>query len=140
MLRRSPILLALAALTLTFGILAEYQVRADDPAKPNKKTESKGPELGKDWGKLRDGLNGLFAQLQKDSNIKPSRICDDDTFCRRIYLDLLGRPPLPEEIEAFNPGRRDADGNRVVVRRTGPLFPRRGTWARIQAGCGPRLS
>ncbi|MCA8916016.1 MAG: DUF1549 domain-containing protein [Planctomycetes bacterium] len=117
MLRRSPILLALAALTLTFGILAEYQVRADDPAKPNKKTESKGPELGKDWGKLRDGLNGLFAQLQKDSNIKPSRICDDDTFCRRIYLDLLGRPPLPEEIEAFNPGRRDADGNKGNEKR-----------------------
>ena len=117
MVRRSPILLALATLALMFGALAQFEVRADDPPKPNKKTEAKKNPTGQDWSALRDGLNGLFAQLQKDAGIKPSKICDDDTFCRRIYLDLLGRPPLPEEIEAFNPGRRDADGNKGEGKR-----------------------
>ncbi|MCB9933895.1 MAG: DUF1549 domain-containing protein [Planctomycetes bacterium] len=113
MLQRSALLSGLALTALLFGVLSEYGVRADDI----KKTEAKEQKLGQDWSAMRDGLNGLFGELQKDANIKPSKICDDDTFLRRIYLDLLGRPPLPAEIEAFNPGRKDAEGRKGSEKR-----------------------
>lgn len=55
------------------------------------------------------------AKLQK-LNIVPSPICDDATYLRRIYLDLIGRVPTPAESRAFvastNPEKRRivADG------------------------------
>jgi hypothetical protein len=114
MLKRSPVLPALAVLAILCGVLSEYVVHADD-AKPDKKSEA--PALGSDWHNLRDGLDVLFEQLQKENGIRASKICDDDTFLRRAYLDLLGRPPLPEEIEAFAPGKRDSKGNRPSEKR-----------------------
>jgi hypothetical protein len=108
MLRRVPLLSGLALASLLFGALSQFVVRADDV----KKSEAEERPAGQDWGALRDGLNGLFGDLQKDAGIKPSKICDDETFLRRIYLDLLGRPPLPEEIEAFAPGRKDPQGRK----------------------------
>lgn len=40
------------------------------------------------------------AKLQK-LNIVPSPLCDDATYLRRIYLDLIGRLPTPAESRAF---------------------------------------
>lgn len=33
--------------------------------------------------------------------IEPSSLCDEATFLRRVYLDLIGLPPTPEEVRAF---------------------------------------
>ncbi|MBZ0137347.1 MAG: DUF1549 and DUF1553 domain-containing protein [Planctomycetes bacterium] len=110
MLRRSPFLALLAVVSLTFGVLSQYDVFADEKKTEAKKDE---PALGQDPHKLADGLSKLFDQLLAESKIKPSKLCDDDTFLRRAYLDLVGRPPLPREIDEFNPGsRKDAFGNK----------------------------
>lgn len=45
-----------------------------------------------------DGL--VFDRLQK-LRIAPSELCDDETFLRRVTLDLAARPPSVEEYEAF---------------------------------------
>jgi hypothetical protein len=108
---RSPLVFGLAAVAVLCGALSQYVVRADD----TKKTEA--PKLGQDWRNLRAGLDTLFDELQKDAGIRPSKICDDDTFLRRAYLDLVGRPPLPEEVEAFAPGRKDSEGNKGAEKR-----------------------
>ena len=42
----------------------------------------------------------LFDRLQK-LRIAPSELCDDETFLRRVTLDLAARPPTPEEYHAF---------------------------------------
>ncbi|HLW68162.1 MAG TPA: DUF1549 and DUF1553 domain-containing protein [Gemmataceae bacterium] len=42
----------------------------------------------------------IFAKLRK-LRMNPSESCDDATFLRRIYLDLLGMLPTPEESRAF---------------------------------------
>jgi len=45
-----------------------------------------------------DGL--VFARLQQ-LRIVPSELCDDETFLRRVTLDLAARPPTVEEYTAF---------------------------------------
>ncbi len=42
----------------------------------------------------------VFDRLEK-LRINPSALCDDETFLRRITLDLAARPPSPDEYHAF---------------------------------------
>lgn len=42
----------------------------------------------------------VFQRLEK-LRIVPSDLCDDQTFLRRVTLDLVGRPPTPLEYEGF---------------------------------------
>lgn len=53
----------------------------------------------------------VFSQLQR-LRINPSALCDDTVFLRRLYLDLTGRLPTPEQARRFRgsgePGRRAA--------------------------------
>jgi WD40 repeat protein len=49
------------------------------------------------WGKIDE----LVAAKWKRMKIEPSELCTDLEFIRRVYLDLIGLPPSPEEIEAF---------------------------------------
>jgi uncharacterized protein DUF1553/uncharacterized protein DUF1549 len=44
--------------------------------------------------------NLVFDNLKK-MNVLPSGLTTDEQFCRRVYLDLLGVLPTPEELEAF---------------------------------------
>ena len=48
----------------------------------------------------------------------PSELCDDSVFIRRVQLDLIGRLPTPEELEAFlndtNPEKRSALVDRLI--------------------------
>ena len=39
-------------------------------------------------------------RLQKEG-IAPARQADPETLCRRVYFDLIGLPPSPEELDAF---------------------------------------
>lgn len=52
----------------------------------------------------------VFAQLKR-LKINPSELCDDTTFLRRLYLDLTGRLPDPEQARQFlsstDPQRRE---------------------------------
>ena len=49
------------------------------------------------WGKIDE----LVAAKWKRMKIEPSELCTDLEFIRRVYLDLVGLPPTPDEIEAF---------------------------------------
>jgi hypothetical protein len=42
----------------------------------------------------------VYERLEK-LRIAPSDLCDDETFLRRVTLDLVARPPTVEEYEAF---------------------------------------
>ena len=35
----------------------------------------------------------------------PSELCTDAEFIRRVYLDLVGVPPKPDDVRAFSPKR-----------------------------------
>src|SRR5205085_12354878 len=42
----------------------------------------------------------ILSKLEKEG-LKPSPEADRATLIRRVYLDLVGLPPPPEEVEAF---------------------------------------
>ncbi len=42
----------------------------------------------------------ILSRLEKEK-LKPSPAADPLTLCRRVYLDLIGLPPTPEEADAF---------------------------------------
>jgi uncharacterized membrane protein len=42
----------------------------------------------------------VLNRLEKEG-IKPSAEADKATLCRRVYLDLVGLPPTPEQVDAF---------------------------------------
>ena len=42
----------------------------------------------------------ILARLQKEG-LKPSPAADKVTLCRRLYLDLIGLPPTPREVDEF---------------------------------------
>jgi WD40 repeat protein/mono/diheme cytochrome c family protein len=49
------------------------------------------------WGKIDELVSAKWQRMK----IGPSEICTDLEFIRRVYLDLTGLPPSPEEIQAF---------------------------------------
>lgn len=55
----------------------------------------------------------VFDRLHK-LRIIPSSLCDDETFLRRVTLDLVARPPTPEEYHAFMSDPR-ADKRALVI-------------------------
>lgn len=55
----------------------------------------------------------IFAKL-KTLRINPSRVCSDEVFARRAYLDLLGMVPTAEEARAFATDKRPDKRGRLV--------------------------
>jgi hypothetical protein len=60
----------------------------------------------------------VFAKL-KQLGLPPSEIADDNTFLRRVTIDIAGRIPTPAELEAFvsdgNPKKREALVDRLLA-------------------------
>ncbi len=56
----------------------------------------------------------------KDLGLLPSELCSDLDFIRRVYLDLIGTLPRPEEVKAFmddkSPAKRSGLIDRVLER------------------------
>ena len=60
----------------------------------------------------------VYDRLQK-LHMQPSELCDDETFLRRVFLDLTGLPPTVEQYHAFinntDPGKREALVDRLIA-------------------------
>jgi hypothetical protein len=46
-------------------------------------------------------IDALVYEKLKQVKVQPADVCTDSEFLRRIYLDLTGLPPAPEEVRAF---------------------------------------
>ncbi|MEI6492564.1 MAG: DUF1553 domain-containing protein [Verrucomicrobiota bacterium] len=65
-------------------------------------------------------LDTLVATKQKTAGISRARLCSDEVFLRRVYLDTIGTLPTREEAVEFladkNPGKREALIDRLLNR------------------------
>jgi hypothetical protein len=59
----------------------------------------------------------IFGRMERDG-IQPAPQVDDQAFLRRLFLDLTGRPPSPEQVRAFaydtNTAKRDVIADALV--------------------------
>jgi WD40 repeat protein len=63
------------------------------------------------WGTIDE----LVAAKWQRMKIEPSEVCTDLEFIRRVYLDLIGLPPTPEEFQAFISDKRETRVKRDEV-------------------------
>lgn len=71
---------------------------------------------------LSEASNNLIDQhifsLLARNQIEPAQLTTDEEYCRRVYLDLTGRQPAPEELKSFvsstNPDKRNALADRLI--------------------------
>ncbi|MGH7970619.1 MAG: DUF1549 domain-containing protein, partial [Limisphaerales bacterium] len=63
------------------------------------------------WGRIDE----LVAAKWQRMKIQPSELCTDLEFIRRIYLDLTGLPPSPDDIRKFLDDSRDSKEKREAL-------------------------
>ncbi|MHC4212534.1 MAG: DUF1553 domain-containing protein [Planctomycetota bacterium] len=54
-------------------------------------------------GKTKSRIDNLVSIKLKESHIQLSKLCSDEVFVRRVYLDILGILPNPNEVREFLP-------------------------------------
>ncbi len=59
------------------------------------------PDLRAPRSAIRNPIDAFIQAKLAEKNLTPSPEADARTLCRRLYFDLIGLPPTPEEIEAF---------------------------------------
>ncbi len=69
------------------------------------------PALGQrssqpDYGEPINTINQLIRRTWQDYNLKPSPSATEGEWCRRLFLDVLGRVPRVDELQAFLSDRR----------------------------------
>ena len=82
---------------------------------------------GESW--LRNDIDRFILDKLERNGLKPSLEAERDTLVRRVYLDLIGLPPTPEEADAFVGDKSpEAYGNLVDRLLKSPRYGER--WAR----------
>ncbi|MCE9545298.1 MAG: DUF1549 and DUF1553 domain-containing protein [Planctomycetia bacterium] len=78
-------------------------------------------------------INELIAKGWEDHNLAPSPPATDGEWCRRVYLDLLGRIPTVEELEQFTSDYNADKRARLVDRLLSDEFVEQyaGNWSTL---------
>lgn len=71
---------------------------------PVKEPPSLGDSSNLSDEKIIEFINQRIEIAWKENNIKPSNLASEPEFVRRLYLDVIGRIPTIEEIQAHNKG------------------------------------
>lgn len=79
-------------------------------------------------------IDTLIQQKLTKLRLHPAPVCDDQTYLRRVFLDVIGQLPSPDEVRAFLADESDDKRARIVdelLRR--PEFPDvwAMTWAEV---------
>lgn len=77
-----------------------------------KPTKPPVPKLSSTW--IRNPIDAFVLQRLRKEGLHPSPEAGKETLLRRVYLDLIGLPPSPREIDAFLADRRPDAYERVV--------------------------
>jgi len=67
-------------------------------------------------------INDLIAEAWQDHNLAPSAAASDGEWCRRVYLDVIGRVPTVAEVRAYIADRKRDKRRRLVDRLLGDEY------------------
>ena len=68
-------------------------------------------EQPESWGQIDELVAGKWKRMK----IRPSELCTDAEYVRRIYLDLTGLPPTPGQVKAFLADERESKIKRIEL-------------------------
>src|SRR6185295_18640063 len=88
---------------VTFARPAPINLKPHEPTVPSARKD------------LANPIDRILESYFKANKIKASRPVDDRMFARRVYLDVIGMLPTPEELEAFLADKR-ADKREQLVK------------------------
>jgi hypothetical protein len=94
----------LIAALVSLGLFAAAGLAADKPAKYDTPPAPLVPEVWRKTPKtaLRPGeIDRLLDRELRQAGLTPAPRTTDEQFLRRVSLDLIGRPPTPEQVLAF---------------------------------------
>ena len=74
--------------------------------------EVSAPALDSKWG--RNAIDGFVMRRMRDAGLSPSPEADPRNLIRRLYFDLTGLPPSPEQVAAFVAEPADASYVKIV--------------------------
>src|SRR5262245_55508186 len=101
------VLVGAIVLVATLGVRAvsatDPEASVATPATPVSTAVAKPPgRAGEDFGTSQIRLiNDQIAQAWKDHKLAPSEAATDGEWCRRVYLDLIGRVPTVDELKKY---------------------------------------
>ncbi len=76
---------------------------------------------------VRTPIDAFLLAKMEQAGVQPAPLADPRTLIRRVYLDLTGLPPTPEEVEAFVKGQGPGvKGQEEEARHEGTQAERRG--------------
>ena len=83
-----------ATLALAVGLLSARPTEA-------READADAPSPRADWRAVVASLDAVILGKLELEGIEPAPRSDDSEFLRRLYLDVVGTVPTPEEVEAF---------------------------------------
>lgn len=89
---------------------------ASEGAAPRHVAPIERPSLAKSDAEIVERVNRVIAEGWKAENVQPAQAATDSEWCRRTYLQLLGRIPTVDEVRAFA-SRRGKDKREWLVDR-----------------------
>jgi hypothetical protein len=108
---------AVVAFSLAWFWLGAATAQAADPTAGKQIHRSKAAAKFSDFGILEVRLiNESIAKGWADHGLVPSEPATDGQWCRRVYLDLLGRVPTVEELQAYHSDRHREKRARLIDR------------------------
>ena len=63
---------------------------------------------------IRNPIDAFVLRTLRENDLSPSPAADRRTFIRRVYFDVVGLPPAPEEVESFVNDRDPAAYEKLV--------------------------
>jgi len=113
----SPRYVIAAAVAVFFWLGAQPLIAAERAASSSARERAYATDdevIGRINRRVREGWDA--------HNIRPSRQATDAQWCRRVYLDLIGRIPTVEELDAFTAKRASRKRAELVDRLLGPEY------------------
>ena len=107
---------AMVAAVLGLANIAFGQSEPSKPVPQNQKADESGSSKRLLLPRQVELINAAMEATWKDAEIRPSPVEDELKWCRRVYLDILGRIPSYEELSAFAKDR-SPDKRYVLVNR-----------------------